>query len=36
MLRNVYGFIKSPTLERVAVFILEGKRPYDSYYDFLM
>ena len=34
LLRNVGGFIKSPTLERVAVLLNGKKDPYDSY-DFL-
>ena len=31
LLRNVGGFIKSPTLERVAVLLKGSKDPYDSY-----
>ena len=31
LLRNVGGFIKSPTLERVAVLLTGSKDPYDSY-----
>ena len=34
LLRNVGGFIKSPTLERVAVLLKGKKDPYDSY-DFM-